>query len=223
MKISKNQQGSSLVIVVAVICLAAALIGIGMYMMNKNRTASRTTSPITDTTKANPETQSGSEQTEIETAKNQLQSPQGAFGIAIPKDWNYRFCSSYDGIVFLVPGGDGTQNCVQSDAKYPEDGWRVFGKVVIAVGENGYTRPDDARSSEVSLANGITAVKNVYNTRDKSVDETVTVTEYIIRSKKSTITAKAFSSASISKQYPEIDPDVMIKQLETALGTLIFN
>lgn len=159
---------------------------------------------------------------ELEGEKLEFKTDHGSFSVTVPKDWNYRRCGDHDGLVLLDLGGDGLLTCKQSDAKYPEDGWHVFGKVVIAEGMNGYARPDGSTETSVTLANNLTAQRYVYSFFDKESNETIAVTEYIVTDKdKMTVTAKAFSSPKIDARHPNaLDKKAIVNQLEKILATL---
>lgn len=229
MKIHTQRGFAVLPIVLAIV--VTAVIGLAGYKVfndqqsdsvNKTETGAGSESAAKDTASniSGDKSTDELEQQKIDNTQS-VTSPQNSFSLRVPGSWNYRKCSTYDGVVFIEYGGDGTQNCRQSDANFPEDGWYVFGRVVIGVGENGYPRPDDTVTTTVDLGNGVTAEKNSYTTsanKDKSSE--IIVNEYVVTKGGRTFTAKMFSGDYIDGMHPDVDDKQTMQELEAALATL---
>ncbi len=225
---TNSQQGFAIVpiLIVVVVVAACSLVGYKIYTNNQNKSVSKVSTQDTSTndqvTATNP---NGANESSVMNEKDSTEfvsSPNGSFSLHVPNTWNYRLCDSFEGIAFIEYGGDGTKNCRQSDAAYPEDGWYVHGRIVIGVGENGYPRPDGAVTKKVDLGNSITAEQNTYTTTvSKDNRSEVIINEYIIRKDSITITAKIFAGDFIDSIHPAADSKQLIQELEKALSTVI--
>lgn len=221
-----NQRGfSHIVLVLAIVVIA--VVGFALYRVVTNDTKTNNNALNTsDSQNQADEINQTSEQVgEANPAgdTSKIESPKLGFTIQVPKAWNHRLCGDIDAVVFLEPGGDGVKQCLMSDASWPEDDWYKHGTVVIGVGENPYPRPGDLYdkdATQVTLGSN-QAKKFTYKiATDKETGTEVTVVEYIIKGKSKTVTAKAFSGKAIDNFGLNISSSDVIKQIETALGTI---
>lgn len=228
---TNTQQGFAIVPILAITIVVAAfgLVGYKVYDNNQKNSVSKVSTQDSSTNDAITSTsQNGTNESLItgdmkaEDNTQFVSSPNGGFGLHVPKSWNYRMCDSFDGIAFIEYGGDGTKNCRQSDANYPEDGWYVHGRIVIGVGENGYPRPDGVITKKVDLGNSVIAEQNSYTARfNKENQSEVIINEYIIKKNNVAITAKIFAGDLVDTIHPAVDPKQLMQELEKALSTLV--
>lgn len=147
----QDQRGLTIIEIMLVVFVVAAVSLGGYYVWSKNRNQS-------DSAKQSPQAQdqptldngTPSDQSSTEAVKT-IKVQTDSFSVELPETWNHRQCSDHDGLGALVSGGDGEMRCIWSDAKWLSTDMASRGKVAIGKGSNPYPIQDYSNGTQKDL------------------------------------------------------------------------